>query len=589
MTSEFDVVMVDKMFPVLEDLGVEANLLGEMELRDTGDNFQKRLEMSMPSVLSNVYPLDPESKYADLKQFYKKQLQGGVNVYFLNLFEESMINDSQNIKANYEPINPIEFIDKFVKQINPRDLLVASVNFRKVETLNEFMESASAKKIDLLFIPTSIGGEFLTDDEQVLISSRGGWDPNKPQPAPKPFPPELNNQPQSQTIPPQPESESNVNNGDSADTNATAEGENKDTENKESSNQGGTKVDEGTGENEEGQGENPGKDNQDPERDKQSNLQKVFPTPTESENQPPVIAPGTSVSSSARIDTIDLTFENRKFIEIQNKYRAVPIPDSAEYMREIHFIQKPNGEVEIEVTDVIIDSRYPENPEIKKISDDVTEKVDNMRLKEAALRRAGNIRMQVINSPESPYIGSAECQKCHASIYDSWKTSPHATALQTLKNKSAQSNDQCLKCHVTQYTQPEWYNRTWSFEGHTEEVGCESCHGPGKGHVLLINTITDAKTVQFWDDLYKNEPTLNLSDVSTDAKSRCMLCHDQAWSPKFDFVAYWEKIKHSETEEEKVALRNRLTSEKGGIVESRLSPLAPASQNGQKPPVAPTT
>jgi hypothetical protein len=586
MMSTYDNLMVEKMFPILKDLGVEANLLGEMELRDSGDNFKNRLDLPVPSVLSNVYPLEAESDYAKLKQFHKTQLQGGVNVYFLNLFDVDYINEFQNIKSSYEPIDMVEFVEKFAKQVNPRDILVATVNFRKPEAFDAFMASTAVKKIDLLLIPGTIGRDYFLEEEKILVSNSKGWDPTKIVDTQPPV--DLSgqnslNQPGNE--PPKPGGESKVDTGKSTDTDTGADNENKDTENKESSNQGGTKVDEGQNPD---KGDNSDKGGQDKEKDKQSNLQQSVTVPPGSRILPPAITPGSSSVPSVKIDKIDLTFKDREFLQIKNEYHAVPCPVSAEYLREIHFKQTPNGEIQIEVADLIIDSRYPEDPEIKKISDETTEKVDKMRMLESVLKRAGNIRMQVNNMPENPYIGSAECQKCHTSIYETWQASSHAKALQSLKKKSAQANDQCLKCHVTQWTQPEWYTRTWTFDGHSEEIGCESCHGPGKGHILLVNTITDPQSVQFWDDVVKNEPTLNLNDISTDAKAKCIVCHDQANSPTFDFVEYWTKIEHKELD--KAGLRDRLTSAKGANVsQSVVSPLTPTTQNGQRPPAAPTT
>jgi hypothetical protein len=53
------------------------------------------------------------------------------------------------------------------------------------------------------------------------------------------------------------------------------------------------------------------------------------------------------------------------------------------------------------------------------------------------------------------------------------------------------------------------------------DVGCESCHGPARSHVLQPNV----KTIY-------------------NARDRCVACHDHENSPQFNYEKYWAEIAH---------------------------------------------
>lgn len=73
----------------------------------------------------------------------------------------------------------------------------------------------------------------------------------------------------------------------------------------------------------------------------------------------------------------------------------------------------------------------------------------------------------VASEPITGYAGSNTCQACHEDQYNSWKASKHSAEF-----KPEQKNTQtCNACHATV--------TGTSIENN---VGCESCHGPGEGH-----------------------------------------------------------------------------------------------------------
>ena len=70
------------------------------------------------------------------------------------------------------------------------------------------------------------------------------------------------------------------------------------------------------------------------------------------------------------------------------------------------------------------------------------------------------------------YAGSDTCQACHDEIYETWKSSKHASEFKTEQEDSR-------KCNICHSTGLDSSNQT-PIE---INVGCEACHGPGEEHV----------------------------------------------------------------------------------------------------------
>ena len=69
------------------------------------------------------------------------------------------------------------------------------------------------------------------------------------------------------------------------------------------------------------------------------------------------------------------------------------------------------------------------------------------------------------------FLGNKFCGKCHPAEYESWKTTPHATAFEVLKSDETR----CLPCHTTGFGYPTGYwNET--FTPKMAGIGCEECH-----------------------------------------------------------------------------------------------------------------
>jgi len=115
--------------------------------------------------------------------------------------------------------------------------------------------------------------------------------------------------------------------------------------------------------------------------------------------------------------------------------------------------------------------------------------------------------------PISKYMGDASCLSCHQPQHDNWKKTGHAKAYQTLVREKRESDHTCLPCHTT------GFGEVSGFADVLENVQCESCHGPRRGH----------------PDDGKNGPAVG--------EKQCLVCHNPAKSPNFDYPPYLAKVR----------------------------------------------
>jgi hypothetical protein len=127
--------------------------------------------------------------------------------------------------------------------------------------------------------------------------------------------------------------------------------------------------------------------------------------------------------------------------------------------------------------------------------------------------------------PDYRVAGTESCRECHPSDCRLWDQSRHARAWESLREKGAHVDPQCQRCHTTGYGVPGGFasaKRTPSLV----HVGCESCHGPSRGH---LDDPEKIRTTRF-----------------SAARDRCIDCHDRENSPEFDYDEYWTQIRHGE-------------------------------------------
>ncbi len=143
---------------------------------------------------------------------------------------------------------------------------------------------------------------------------------------------------------------------------------------------------------------------------------------------------------------------------------------------------------------------------------------------------------QVIDEPVKPvmgentlfaqaqYVGVDRCKTCHVDQYIQWKTTKHATAINTLLDARRHFVPKCVVCHVTGLGYETGY-QMGDLKHPLINVQCEMCHGPGGQHV--------------------QNPT-GVEMLRTPSEQLCISCHDQEHSD-FDFDKYYPQVRHSLT------------------------------------------
>jgi hypothetical protein len=100
---------------------------------------------------------------------------------------------------------------------------------------------------------------------------------------------------------------------------------------------------------------------------------------------------------------------------------------------------------------------------------------------EANLAAAKGVKPPVPAKGAAGYVGSGECEMCHASQVELWSKTKHAQAWETLEAVGKQLDLDCVGCHLTGWDKPGGSNL--AFNEALRDVQCEACHGPGSLHV----------------------------------------------------------------------------------------------------------
>lgn len=174
---------------------------------------------------------------------------------------------------------------------------------------------------------------------------------------------------------------------------------------------------------------------------------------------------------------------------------------------------------------------------------------------------------------ELKYVGSDACKDCHAGEFAKWKTASHSHAIDALEKLAKrpslrQFDGECVKCHVVGFEHQTGYEDEVKTK-HLQNVGCESCHGPGSGHAADPKNKHLTELLSLWKQgipagtkmpdsafmekmaklgpsergMEKMQPAVQL--LVNRVAGACMKCHDQDSDPHFDIYKYWQKIGHS--------------------------------------------
>ncbi len=119
-----------------------------------------------------------------------------------------------------------------------------------------------------------------------------------------------------------------------------------------------------------------------------------------------------------------------------------------------------------------METALPDQPEIVRLVDALN----------SAVNKLGQRQAETATKTDSPYLGSRSCGSCHAAQLASWQKTRHAAAYATLAKDKQQYNLSCLPCHVTGVSMDQ-ASESLSITEARREVGCETCHGPGRLHI----------------------------------------------------------------------------------------------------------
>jgi hypothetical protein len=248
------------------------------------------------------------------------------------------------------------------------------------------------------------------------------------------------------------------------------------------------------------------------------------------------------------------------------------------YVGVVGAFPKPGGSFDLKYQLVPLGEEYltPEGPEAEKdhkvlaILEEYARQVRdrNLLAKVPQVPHPAQLQARELNLS---YVGSEKCNGCHAAEYLKWKDSKHSHAMEALEKYAKRPglrnlDGECVVCHTVGFG----YNTGYRNEEKTPElrhVGCESCHGPGSGHMTAPNNPELLKLMSPWKQAKGDrlpEPALieklaQLNPVErgqvalTPVQQRminsvsraCMKCHDAENDPHFDLFKYWPKVNHT--------------------------------------------
>jgi hypothetical protein len=131
------------------------------------------------------------------------------------------------------------------------------------------------------------------------------------------------------------------------------------------------------------------------------------------------------------------------------------------------------------------------------------------------------------------YVGSKTCKKCHESAYEVWEKTPHSWAYKTLTETehtrlpNRQFDAECVVCHTVGFGRQGGFTDA-ARTPHLENVGCESCHGPGSLHVKNSTNPEWQKRMNlaWWKDPNKPETDADRHQRQSRIDAFCQKCHD---------------------------------------------------------------
>jgi 2',3'-cyclic-nucleotide 2'-phosphodiesterase (5'-nucleotidase family) len=190
---------------------------------------------------------------------------------------------------------------------------------------------------------------------------------------------------------------------------------------------------------------------------------------------------------------------------------------------ELRAYHEASGKFALRTRYVTLDETLPDDAAAAQLVNAAREAEENTRnLSKKALE--GWLEASRNPNPASgaatAYVSSQACAACHQAQYIQWSKSGHAHATDNLPPRWVEFETGCLKCHAT----GQRTDAAGKLElAKLQSVQCEQCHGPGGEHA--------------------QKPAKGYGRIGN-VQQMCAACHTPETSPKFDFQAALEKIKH---------------------------------------------
>lgn len=257
------------------------------------------------------------------------------------------------------------------------------------------------------------------------------------------------------------------------------------------------------------------------------------------------------------------------------KTLVLQVGHKGRYVGALGVFRKPDGTAELHYQLVPLGEEFltPETPEAEKANpvlpllEDYTKQVKdrNFLSKVARTLHPAQVQAEALNLS---YVGSDRCLGCHAGEFAKWKESKHGHAYEALsevaKRPGLRNYDpECIVCHTVGFGVKTGFEDTEKTPA-LKHVGCESCHGPGSGH---MSAPRDPKLLAFlspWktergdhlpgpaalEKIATGPPGTITALPATDQRiinrvsQACTKCHDHENDPHFDLAKYWPKIAH---------------------------------------------
>ncbi len=271
------------------------------------------------------------------------------------------------------------------------------------------------------------------------------------------------------------------------------------------------------------------------------------------------------------------------------KTLIVQVGHKGQHVGVVGAFKKPNGGFEFKYQLVPLGEEYiTPGPEAKALADNKVLKVledyskavkaDALLGKYPRTPHPAQIFAGGLKPPANlTYVGTDACAGCHVAEHKQWTAASHSHAMDTLEKVAKrpslrQYDPECVRCHTVGFEYQGGYVDEKK-SAHLRHVGCESCHGPGSGHVGAPKNVDFLAWMSPWkqpgagpgaapiklpdlafmDKMAKTDPFERgkvpiapaQQQVINAVSNVCTKCHDHEADPHFDLYKNWPKLAHT--------------------------------------------